>query len=172
MFRFARGGLVALVAGSALVAATGGAALASPAHVQTETSKTYAATVTFPAPWTRTPGVSFGYDGHSGWIELGAATEPIGLRHTCRTSAAGGDIHIFGQHPHIIYRTIDGRPGCVIRPSADAPRQPIRKGGPEFRTSLAYVTYRHTLRGGYKLLAIWADPTHLREIINSVKVHH
>jgi hypothetical protein len=166
------GGAVMIVAGST-------AALAAPVApnraepVKVLTSKQFAATVSVPRSWTKTPYVGrFAYDGRSGFISLNAASEPKGgLKAACRTAATGGRVHIFGTHPRIIFRPIDGRPGCVILPSKDAPRLPVRRGGPKFQTSEAFAAYRHPL-SGYPLFVISADPAHVMPLADSVRLHH
>jgi hypothetical protein len=150
-------------------------------------SETFAATISIPADWQPTPDYvgQFAYDGPSGWVELDAATDPSGLHSAC-TGTAGGTpaSRIYGLHPQIIYRTIDGRPGCLIFPSSDAPRLPRRTGYPAFQNSAALVEYRQPVSAGgncisqtgqrclYSLLVIDADPAHLMAIADSVQLHH
>ena len=170
---------VVTIAGAGIIAAgSGAAALAGPvapsraSAVRRLSSKTFAVTVSVPVSWTRTPyAETFAYDGHSGWMSLSAATEPEGLRASCQVVATSGTLHIFGKHPRIIFRAIDGRPGCIILPSKDAPRSPVRQGGPRFQLAQALVVYRHPLMG-YPLLVIFADPAHVRALVNSAQLHH
>lgn len=169
---------VAAVAGAAMLAASGTVALADPAApgnalaVKQLTSTRFAVTVSVPRSWTKTPHAgTFAYDGASGWMGLDASTEPGGLKNTCRTVAAGGSLRIYGRHPRIVFRAIDGRPGCIIWPSKDAPSWSHREGGPKFQQAGALVTYRHPLRG-YALLDIFADPGHVTSLVNSAELHH
>ena len=93
-------------------------------------------------------------------------------------------LHPYGLHPQIIYRNIGGRPGCLIFPSSDAPRQSHRTGYPAFQNSAALVEYRQPVPAGsgcltptgqhclYSLLIIYADPAHLAAIVDSVQLHH
>ena len=155
-------------------------------------SKTFAASISIPADWQPTPDYvgQFAYDdGASGWVELDAATEPSGLHSACTGTATGNVLHPYGLYPQIIYRSIDGRPGCLIFPSGDAPRLPRRAWGTAFQDSAALVEYRQpvTIGGGcasptgqpgppqpclYSLLIILADPAHLVAIADSVQLHH
>jgi hypothetical protein len=148
-------------------------------------SKTLAAAISIPADWQPTPFLGeFGYDGASGWVELIAATEPSGLHSACTGVATSNVLHPYGLHPQIIYRSIDGRPGCLIFPSSDAPRLPRRTMGTAFQDSAALVVYHQPVSAGgscvsptgqrclYSLLMILADPAHLAAIVDSVQLHH
>lgn len=154
-------------------------------------SKTFAATISIPADWQPTPDYPgrSAYDGPSGWVELTAATEPSGLHSACTGTASGTPASlVYGLHPQIIYRSIDGRPGCLIFPSSDAPRLPRQTWGTAFQDSVALVEYRQPVTVGrcapptgqpgqpqpcvYSLLIIFADPAHLAAIADSVQLHH
>ncbi len=171
----------AAIAG-AMIVASGTAALAGVAApdkalpVKRLTSKAFAVTISVPTHWTRTPySGTFAYSGNSGWMSLEAASGPLGMKATCRAVASGGALHIFGKRPRIIFRAIDDRPGCVILPSKDAPRFPVRRGGPAFQTSEALVTYRHPLTidgAAYRWLVIYADPAHLTPLVDSAQLRH
>ncbi|HYZ54499.1 MAG TPA: hypothetical protein VE733_13500 [Streptosporangiaceae bacterium] len=168
----------AAIGGAVMILAGSPAALAGPVApnraepVKVLTSKQFAATVSVPRSWTKTPYMDrFAYDGRSGFISLNAASEPKGLKATCQTFAEGGRVHIFGTHPRLIFRAINGRPGCVILPSKDAPRLSVRRGGPKFQTSEAFAAYRHPL-SGYPLFVIFADPAHVMQLADSVRLHH
>lgn len=167
-------GVMIVASGTAALAGVAAPGKAPP--VKRLTSKTFAVTVSVPASWTRTPySGTFAYSGTSGWMSLNAATEPGGMKATCRVVAADGALHIFGKHPRIIFRAIDDRPGCVILPSKDAPRVPVRRGGPAFQTAEALVAYRHplTIDGtAYPLLVIFADPAHVTPLVNSAQLRH
>ena len=138
-------------------------------------SATFAVTISIPADWQPTPDLGagrFGYDGGSGWVQLNAMVEPFGLRDACTVAATGNVVHP------------DGRPGCLIFPSSDAPRQSHRTGEPAFPTSAALVEYRQPVFAGggcltptgqhclYPLLLIYADAAHLAAIADSVRLHH
>jgi hypothetical protein len=147
-----------------------------------------AVTISIPADWQPTPDLGagrFGYDGASGWVQLNAMVEPSGLHYACTVAATGNVLNPYGLHPQIIYRSIDGRPGCLIFPlSSDAPRQAHRTGYPAFQNSAALVEYRQPVFAGggcltptgqhclYPLLLIYADPAHLAAIVDSVQQHH
>ena len=130
------------------------------------------------------PAGRFGYDGASGWVQLNAMVEPSGLHYACTVAATGNVLNPYGLHPQIIYRSIDGLPGCLIFPSSDAPRQAHRTGYPAFQNSAALVEYRQPVFAGggcltptgqhclYPLLLIYADPAHLAAIVDSVQLHH
>ncbi len=172
---------------AATTAASPGAASGS-APTRTVTSPAYAVTISIPVGWQPTldlgPPEGFGYDGTSGWMQLDATVDPFGL-HTACTDATLNVLHPYGLHPLIIYRSIDGRPGCLIFPSSDAAARARRARGPAFRDSEALVEYRQpTGAGGYgcigptgqpclwSLLVIYADPAHLTAIVDSVQLHH
>ena len=155
---------------------------------RTVTSPAYAVTISIPVGWQPTldlgPPAGFGYDGTSGWMQLNATVDPFGL-HTACTDATLNVLHPYGLHPLIIYRSIDGRPGCLIFPSSDAAARARRARGPAFRDSEALVEYRQpTGAGGYgcigptgqpclwSLLVIDADPAHLAAVVDSVQLHH
>jgi hypothetical protein len=151
-------------------------------------SGTFAVTISIPGDWQPTPDLGadrFGYDGPSGWMQLNAMVEPSGLHYACTVAATGNVLHPYGLHPQIIYRNIDGRPGCLIFPSGDAPRQAHRTGYPAFQNSAALVEYRQPISAGgggcltptgqhclYSLLLIDADPAHLVAIVDTVQLHH
>jgi len=150
-------------------------------------SETFAVTISIPGGWQPTPNLGsdrFGYDGPSGWVQLNAMVEPSGLHYACTVAAAGNVLNPYGLHPQIIYRNIGGRPGCLIFPSSDAPRQSHRTGYPAFQNSAALVEYRQPVPAGsgcltptgqhclYSLLIIYADPAHLAAIVDSVQLHH
>ena len=150
-------------------------------------SETFAVTISIPAGWQPTPDLGpdrFGYDGPSGWMQLNAMVEPSGLHYACTVAATGNVLHPYGLHPQIIYRNIDGRPGCLIFPSSDAARQSHRTGYPAFQDSEALVEYRQPVSAGggcvsptgqsclYPLLMIDADPAHLVATADSVQLHH
>jgi hypothetical protein len=155
--------------------------------VRQVSSATFAVTVSIPPYWQPTPDLGagrFGYDGGSGWVQLNAMVEPLGLHYACTVAATGNVLHPYGLHPQIIYRTIDGRPGCLIFPSSDAPRQSHRRWEPAFQNSAALAEYRQPIPAGggcltpagqhclYPLLLINADPAHLAAIVDSVQLHH
>lgn len=158
-----------------------------PAPARPVTSRTYAVSISVPASWHRTPyrgPEGFGYDGTSGWVELNAAADPSGLHTACTDTATANVLHLYGLHPLIIYRSINGRPGCLIFPSSDAPALAQRAGGPAFQNSAALVEYRQPVPVGggcisptgqpcpYSMLVIYADPAHLAAIVDSVQLHH
>ncbi len=156
-------------------AAPGHGRSASPAAT-TVTSQTYAVSISIPASWQPTPYLGgFGYDGTSGWVQLNAMVEPSGLHYACTVAATGNVLHPYGLHPLITYRSINGRPGCLILPSSDAPALARRAGGPVFQNSEALVEYRqpiHIGSGTYALLVVDADPVHLVAIVDSVQLRH
>jgi hypothetical protein len=151
-------------------------------------SGTFAVTISIPGDWQPTPNLGAeqpGYDGPSGWMQLNAMVEPSGLHYACTVAATGNVLNPYGSHPQIIYRNIDARPGCLIFPSSDAPRQAHRTGYPAFQDSAALVEYRQPISAGgggcltptgqhclYSLLLIYADPAHLVAIVDSVQLHH
>ena len=117
-------------------------------------------------------------------MELNATVDPSGL-HTRCTDATLNVLHPCGLHPLIIYRSINGRPGCLIFPSSDAAALARRAGDPAFQDSEALVEYGEpTGVGGsgcisptgqpcrWSLLVIDADPAHLLSIVDSVQLHH
>jgi hypothetical protein len=163
------GMLIGPVTGVALASRGGGIA------VRTVSSRTYEASVSIPASWRPTPYYAgeVAYDGLSGWLELNAATGSDGLRQACQGVATDNVLHPYGLHPHIVFRTIAGRPGCLIYPSADAVKQSRRAHGPAFATSSALVSYRHPVSiGGTRcaLLEVDADPSHLVAIADSLRL--
>jgi hypothetical protein len=117
-------------------------------------------------------------------VELNAAADPSGLHTACTDTATANVLHLYGLHPLIIYRSINGRPGCLIFPSSDAPALAQRAGGPAFQNSAALVEYRQPVPVGggcisptgqpcpYSMLVIYADPAHLAAIVDSVQLHH
>jgi hypothetical protein len=156
--------------------------------VRQVSSETFAVTISIPGGgWQPTPNLGsdrFGYDGPSGWVQLNAMVEPSGLHYACTVAATGNVLNPYGLHPQILYRNIGGRPGCLIFPSSDAPRQSHRTGYPTFQNSAALVEYRQPISAGngcltptgqhclYSLLIIYADPAHLAAIADSVQLHH
>jgi hypothetical protein len=177
-----RSAVIALAVAAAITAGGVAAAVAAPGatramHVRRLTDKALVVTVSIPAGWTKIahlgPG-RFGYTGTSGWMQLMANGDPGGLRHTCRLVSAGtASIAVFGKHPRITFRTIDGRPGCVIMPSADSPRWAWRRDGPKFQQAEALIVYRHPIHddGRWPLLSIFSDPAHIKAIVRSVHLH-
>jgi hypothetical protein len=116
-------------------------------------------------------------------VQLNATADPSGL-HTACTDATLNVLRPYGLHPLIIYRSIDGRPGCLIFPSSDGAVLTRRAGGPAFGESAALVEYRQPGAGGsgclsptgqpclWSVLVIDADPAHLVAIVDSVQLHH
>jgi hypothetical protein len=162
------------------------ATAASAAPTRPVTSSTYHVTISIPVSWQPTPDYTgqFASDGTSGWVELDATVDPFGL-HTRCTDATSNVLHPYGLHPLIIYRSIDGRPGCLIFPSSDAAALARRAGGPAFQDSEALVEYRKPTGVGasgctsptgqpclWSVLVIDADPAHLVAIVDSVQLHH
>jgi hypothetical protein len=155
------------------------------ARTRPVTPQPYAVTISIPVGWQPTPDYTgqFAYDGTSGWVVLDATADPFGL-HTRCTDATLNVLHPFGLHPLVIYRSIDGRPGCLIFPSSDAAARARRAGGPAFQDSEALVAYRRPGAGGsgcisptgqpclWSLLVIDTDPGHLVAIVDSVQLHH
>jgi hypothetical protein len=155
--------------------------------VRQASSATFAVTISIPADWQPSPDLGagrFGYDGASGWVQLNAMVEPFGLHYACTVAATGNVLHPYGLHPQIIYRNIDGRPGCLIFPSSDGPRQAHRTWDLAFQNSAALVEYRQPVFAGggcltptgqhclFPLLLIYADPAHLAAIVDGVQLHH
>jgi len=153
-------------------------ALAAHHKTKTLTDRSLKVTVTIPAAWKKIPDLGrggFGYAGRSGFMQLTAAEEPGGLRYTCRLQAEGtASIRIYGTHPRVTFRKIDGRPGCLIMPSRDAPRWAEVKNGPKFRQAAAVVRYRRPIHddGRWPLLLMFANPGHIKSIVRTVRVHH
>jgi hypothetical protein len=158
-----------------------------PASTRPVTSRTYAVSISIPASWQPTPYLGpdrFGYDGTTGWVQLNAMVEPFGLHYACTAAATGNVLRPYGLHPLIIYRSIDGRPGCLILPSSDASALARRAGGAAFQNSAALAEYRQPVSAGggcisptgqpclYSLLVIDADPAHLVAIVDNVQLHH
>lgn len=141
---------------------------------RTITSTDLAVTITIPGTWQQTPAYDGAttYDGASGWVEIIGAAEPAALAARCTQVATSNVNHPFGLHPQIVYRSIDGRPGCLIYPSSDAPWEARRAGGPRFQTSAVLVEYAQPLAGGWGYLYLEADPQHLLAIANSIQLHH
>jgi hypothetical protein len=170
--------MIAVGAAGLLTGPVAGAAFASHGGhvaVRTVSSRTYEASVSIPAGWRPTPYYAgeVADDGASGWMELDAVNGSGGLRQACAGVATGNVLHPYGLHPRIVFRTIAGRPGCLIYPSADAARQSRRAGGPAFATSSALVSYRHPVSIGgtsYALLEVDADPSHLAAIADSLRL--
>lgn len=165
--------------------ATGATALAAPLApaaqhtTKTLTDRSLKTTVTIPATWKKIPYLGrgqFGYFGQSGWMELNASEKPGGLRYTCRFTATDTPAsRVYGKHPHITFRKIDGRPGCLIMPSRDAPRFAVVKNGPKFQQAEALVEYRHPIHTGdgrWPLLVIDGNRGHIKPIVRSVRLHH
>ena len=94
------------------------------------------------------------------------------------------EVSTLSGEPRIIYRSIDGRPGCLIFPSRGTPALARRAGGPAFQDSAALVEYRQPGAAGggcisptgrpclWSVLVIYADPAHLVAIVDSVQLHH
>jgi len=177
---------IALIAlGVTALLAVGSSAFAAPVApaarhaTKTLTDRSLKATVTIPVAWKKIPDLGrgrFGYAGKSGWVQLDAAEKPGGLRYTCRLEATGTPAgRVYGKHPHITFRRIDGRPGCLIMPSRDAPRSAVVKNGPKFQQAEALVAYRrpiHTDGGRWPLLVIYGNRGHIKPIVRSVRLHH
>jgi hypothetical protein len=125
-----------------------------------------------PDLWTVTPGMgpdSLAYSGQSGFLVATASDEPAGFRQSCAIFASTNALHPYGSDPKVVYTTVDGRPACLIFPSADAPRSAQREGGPAFQDSTAYIQYLHPVQG-FRLLMITADPAHLIALVHSVQL--
>lgn len=112
------------------------------------------------------PSAFFGVDG---FAEVFPFVDSHGLRAACTRIASQ---RAYGSHPQITYRSIDGQPGCLIVPSADAPVWFRLYGGPALRDSSILVEYRRALSSGDNILQISADPAHLQQIADSVQLHH
>lgn len=154
------------------------------------TSSAYAVTLAIPLGWRQvsSPGSVIGYRGADGWVELRSAAYQAGLQTACSSIAAGNGeplgiyvlrmrkyhavAHPYGSHPWIDYRSIDGRPGCLVVPSGDAPTVFPLVGGAALAMTSALVEYRSPLPGGANFLVISADPPHLTDIIDSIQLHH
>jgi hypothetical protein len=170
--------MIAVIAAGMVTGPVTGVAFASrDGHVamRTVSSRTYDASVSIPASWRPTPYYAgeVAYDGASGWMEFDAATGSGGLRRACEDVATGNVLHPYGLHPRLVFRTIAGRPGCLIYPSPDAVRQSRRAGGPVFAISSALVSYRHPVSIGgtsYALFEVDADPSHLVAITDSLRL--
>lgn len=131
----------------------------------------YAVTIKVEQGWqpSSSPGPVRGYRGVDGFVQLSAIAEPGGLHAACATVAR---LPAYGSEPRITYRSIDGRPGCLIVPSGDAPAAFQPPGGPPLPTTSALVEYRIPLRGRDNFLLISTDPPHLQQIVGSVQLHH
>jgi hypothetical protein len=145
-----------------------------PPPIVTISSTDLAVTITIPGSWQLTPNVgSLAYDGASGWVALDTELGGYGLQYACSAAVLSpAGMEQFGLHPQIIYRSVDGQPGCLIFPSSDAVWETRRPAGPEFQTSEALVEYRQPLVGGWHFLLISADPAHLVSIVDSIQLHH
>jgi PASTA domain len=134
----------------------------------------YAVTIRIPQDWQPTPqlGPVVGYEGLTGWVQVQAVTDHAGVHAACAGVATQHDNHQYGSEPRIEYRSIDGRPGCLIIPSGDAPTSFTEPGGVALPTTSALVEYRSPITGGDNFLVISTDPPHLMFIVGSVQLHH
>jgi TolB protein len=126
-----------------------------------------------PEAWTTTPyddtfqgGAE---DGGSGFVVSDAAGSPgASLQSVCAGQATGNVLHPYGKNPRVQTATIARRAGCYIWPSADAPAQSWRRGGPHFTSAAALIPYLHPNYGTFQYLLITSDPNHIQAIAGSV----
>jgi hypothetical protein len=134
---------------------------------QLVTVSAYAATIRIPQDWQPTPGLrsGVGYSGTSGWVQLQAVTEPVGLRAAC-SAVMAQNASQYGRHPYISYENIDGRPGCQTVPDLPTGGTPVPP------MTAALVEYRTPLSDGANFLLISADPATMYAVVASIQVDH
>jgi hypothetical protein len=134
----------------------------------------FAVSYRVPAGWTATPdqtGQGTAESGANGFVVMNATGTPgEPLRSICNALPGDTVQHLYGTSPRTQIATIAGRTGCYIWPSANAPAQQERRGGPDFQSAAALVPYRHPVGNGgtFQYLFITADPAHIQQIAESV----
>ncbi|HEY7324497.1 MAG TPA: PASTA domain-containing protein [Streptosporangiaceae bacterium] len=148
---------------------TGSSATFTLAPPRLVTIPTYAVTIAIPKSWQPTDhlGRMTGYSGADGWVQVSAQAEPGGLQASCRAVASHP---AYGPHPEIVYRSIGGRPGCLIIPAGEAPVTSQPPGG--LPTTSALVQYRQPLSDGDNFLLVSSDPPHMEQLVDSIQLHH
>lgn len=138
----------------------------------------YAVSYRVPADWTATPyqgkGQGVAEDGESGFVVMDATGAPgSSLQTVCHGVANDNVLHPYGTSPTTQITTIAGRTGCYVWPSADAPAEPARRGGPDFQSAAALIPYLQPISnsGTFQYLLITADPGHIQPIAGSVVFH-
>jgi len=144
------------------------------------TSTLFEVAFSIPASWRVTPHEGperVDYDGPDGWLDLVATSTnapATGMRGRCLRIATSNVLNPYGTKPTIQLRTIDGRAGCIIHPSADALRMQRSAHGPSFTSAAAIVCYHtpitfpSTPGDRWGCLLIVADPAHITAIADSV----
>jgi TolB protein len=143
---------------------------------RTVSAPAFAVSYRIPGAWTTTPHHDAfqggAEDGASGFVVINAAgSAGESLQSVCTAQATANVLHPYGTNPRVQTTTISGRAGCYIWPSADAPAQSWRQGGPEFPSAAALIAYLHPISnsGTFQYLLITSDPNHIQAIAGSVR---
>jgi TolB protein len=136
------------------------------ASTQRYTSSTYGVTFSYPSNWQPTNGYEERFSGADGFFQVSALSSPppSTLQDACN-STAQHRLKPYGSRPQVQRLQIQGRPACLILPSADQDRAMERM-------ATLIVRYPKPIRltgTDYNYFVLYADKEHIREIANTVR---
>jgi TolB protein len=130
---------------------------------QRYTSSTYRVTFSYPSNWQPTEGYEERFGGADGFFQVSAAQSST-LQDACN-STAQHKLKPYGSRPQVQRLQIQGRPACLILPSADQDRAMERM-------ATLIVRYGKPIRitgTDYNNFVLNADKEHIRQIANTLR---
>jgi TolB protein len=133
---------------------------------QRYTSSTYRITLSYPSNWQPTKNYEERFSGADGFFQVSALSSPppSTLQDDCNTTAQHR-LKPYGSRPQVQRLQIQGRPACLILPSADQDRAMERM-------ATLIVRYPKPIRltgTDYNHFMLHTDKEHIREIANTVR---
>jgi hypothetical protein len=132
------------------------------------TTKTYSVKLQFPADWecdNRSDSV-FGYTGKDGFFQI--ILEPMlgptakGICEIEVQQSVGKGRNLYGTNPTTEIFQVDNQPACLVLPSDDQPQD-------QRNLSLLVVEYPKLDKERTRLLLLFADKNHVRDLISTLK---
>ena len=134
---------------------------------QRYTSSTYRITFSYPSNWQPSKGYEERFSGADGFFQvMGLSSPPPStIQDVCNNQALNHRLKPYGRRPQIQRLQIQGRPACLILPSADQDRSLERMAA-------LIVRYPKPIRikgADYNHFILYADKEHIRQIANTLR---
>ncbi len=130
------------------------------------TSSAYGVSLRYPADWASVAGYDERFAGEDGFVQLGAVGGAgLSLAEICALEY-DHVLQPYGSKPSVQTLSVSDREACLVRPSADQPREMERQAV----VLLAYSEPRAIGGGSYQYLVLWADTDHILQIAASLEL--
>jgi len=126
------------------------------ASTQRYSNSTYGVTFSYPSNWQPTKNDE---------VSALSSPPPSTIQNVCNNQALNHKLKPYGRRPQVQRLQIQGRPACLILPSADQDRAMERMAA-------LIVRYPKPIRikgTDYNHFILYADKEHIRQIVNTVR---